>query len=421
MFSNLASYLGYVSTSPADPNNVTADVRLRAVEEDDWVLVERNELGGSMSTTSVGGESEEDTGMTRVSLAISTCPSTLPGSSKSLTRSSSLDIPCPLQESWYLTPPPSFTSEGPVHMETSPLENLLIEHPSMSVYQHTQRVRKSSNSSPPSSSTSEEEPTLRPSSPTRLPRKEKLNKLPRNKLNTKFSKKLSSKRPPGSSSDDGVPVHPPIEEQESKEPKMKSFVKSPRRSINSELKNLTKKSPRKRFDTSSSDEMISIPSATEDDENTMTSQPEQPITETVQTKKLYSEVLASKPKVAEVKQEAPALEKKQTVPSPVVPTRETPTAVESESVMSIEEQPEERDEIERDRRRTVQTISDQQHRQHFLNRSAQKMEQRKTCDLIKRNPLIRTNKAREINFRNKRQRRADMMQRHSGANNNRKC
>lgn len=375
MFSNLASYLGYAS-SPAEPNNVSADVRLRAVEEDDWVLVERNELGGSLMTTSVGGECEGDTEMARISLAISTCPSTLPGSSKSLTRSNSLDIPCPLQESWYLTPPPSFTSEGPVHMETSPLENLLIEHPSMSVYQHSQRARKSSNSSPPSSSTSEEEPNLRPSSPTRLPRKEKLNKLPRNKLNTKFSKKLSSKRPPGSSSDDGVSVHPPIEEQESKEPKMKSFVKSPRRSINSELKNLTKKTPRKRFDTSSSDEMISIPSATEDDENTMTSQPEQPITETVQTKKLYSEVLASKPKVAEVKQEAaaPSSEKKETVPPPAVPTApETPATVESESVMSIEEQPEERNEMERDRRRAVNTISDQQHRQHFLNKSAQKV------------------------------------------------
>lgn len=375
MFSNLASYLGY-SSSPAEPSQTSnaTDVRLRAVEEDDWILVERNELGGSMSTTSVGEEVEDETGITRVSLALSTCPSILPGSSKGLTRSNSLDIPCPLQESWYLTPPPSFTSEGPVHMETSPLENLLIEHPSMSVYQHTQRARKSSNSSPQSSSNSEEEPGLTPSSPTRLPRKEKLNKLPRNKLNTKFSKKLSSKRPPGSSSDDGVSA---IDEQiaESKEPKMKSFVKSPRRSINSELKNLSKKSPRKRFDTSSSDEMISIPSATEDDDNTMTSQPEQTNSETVQTKKLYSEVLASKPpKVAEVKKEPAPLEKKETVPvpAPVHP----PIPAESESAMSVEEpadETNERSDMERDRRRAVQTISDQQHRQHFLNRSAQKV------------------------------------------------
>ncbi|XP_062923365.1 tumor protein p53-inducible nuclear protein 1 isoform X2 [Mobula hypostoma] len=43
---------------------------------------------------------------------------------------------CTLEESWFITPPPCFTAGGcaPVQMETSPLENLLIEHPSMSVY-----------------------------------------------------------------------------------------------------------------------------------------------------------------------------------------------------------------------------------------------------------------------------------------------
>ncbi|KAM4025785.1 tumor protein p53-inducible nuclear protein 1-like [Anomaloglossus baeobatrachus] len=44
--------------------------------------------------------------------------------------------PCPLEESWFVTPPPCFTAGGlaTTEMETSPLENLLIEHPSMSVY-----------------------------------------------------------------------------------------------------------------------------------------------------------------------------------------------------------------------------------------------------------------------------------------------
>lgn len=43
-----------------------------------------------------------------------------------------------LEESWFVTPPPCFTGRGsqPVLLETSPLENLLIEHPSMSVYAH---------------------------------------------------------------------------------------------------------------------------------------------------------------------------------------------------------------------------------------------------------------------------------------------
>uniref|UniRef100_H2ZTH1 Tumor protein p53 inducible nuclear protein 1 n=1 Tax=Latimeria chalumnae TaxID=7897 RepID=H2ZTH1_LATCH len=43
---------------------------------------------------------------------------------------------CPLEESWFITPPPCFTAVGhaAVQVETSPMENLLIEHPSMSVY-----------------------------------------------------------------------------------------------------------------------------------------------------------------------------------------------------------------------------------------------------------------------------------------------
>ncbi|XP_034029806.1 tumor protein p53-inducible nuclear protein 1 [Thalassophryne amazonica] len=43
-----------------------------------------------------------------------------------------------LEESWFVTPPPCFMGRGsqPVLLETSPLENLLIEHPSMSVYAH---------------------------------------------------------------------------------------------------------------------------------------------------------------------------------------------------------------------------------------------------------------------------------------------
>lgn len=40
-----------------------------------------------------------------------------------------------LCESWILTPPPCFTASGSIRqLEESPLENLLIEHPSMSVY-----------------------------------------------------------------------------------------------------------------------------------------------------------------------------------------------------------------------------------------------------------------------------------------------
>lgn len=39
-----------------------------------------------------------------------------------------------MEESWFITPPPCFTAGGltTIKVETSPMENLLIEHPSMS-------------------------------------------------------------------------------------------------------------------------------------------------------------------------------------------------------------------------------------------------------------------------------------------------
>lgn len=38
-----------------------------------------------------------------------------------------------MDESWFVTPPACFTAEGAT-AEASPMEDLLIEHPSMSVY-----------------------------------------------------------------------------------------------------------------------------------------------------------------------------------------------------------------------------------------------------------------------------------------------
>ncbi|XP_010883568.2 tumor protein p53-inducible nuclear protein 1 [Esox lucius] len=58
---------------------------------------------------------------------------------------------CSLEESWFVTPPPCFGGGGrgkPMLLETSPLENLLIEHPSMSVYA-VQSPRRLNLSLPP--------------------------------------------------------------------------------------------------------------------------------------------------------------------------------------------------------------------------------------------------------------------------------
>jgi DOR family len=47
--------------------------------------------------------------------------------------------PSSLDDSWFLTPPECFSSVSSIQLESSPLENLLIEHPSMSVYYNFHR------------------------------------------------------------------------------------------------------------------------------------------------------------------------------------------------------------------------------------------------------------------------------------------
>lgn len=125
MFNNLANYiLGTIYNQQDETAGVVEETNLRltSVSEDDWVLVDRDSEGNS--ELSSDEECEENPQPLR----------------RPLTRTSSTSsLPCiTMEESWFVTPPPCFTSAGPIHMETSPLENLLIEHPSMSVYQHSQ-------------------------------------------------------------------------------------------------------------------------------------------------------------------------------------------------------------------------------------------------------------------------------------------
>ncbi|KAG8222267.1 hypothetical protein J437_LFUL001465 [Ladona fulva] len=152
MFSNIANYLRGVSSQVQEEIvSINAEVgaaiddtavsEINAVDtEDDWVLV-------NTSDDKKKDESPDNLTM-RVpplpkhshevlhSLPPHGChdPSERVGIHRSPS-SSSLPSSLSFEESWFLTPPPCFTSTGPVHMETSSLENLLIEHPSMSVYQ----------------------------------------------------------------------------------------------------------------------------------------------------------------------------------------------------------------------------------------------------------------------------------------------
>ncbi|KFM58661.1 Tumor protein p53-inducible nuclear protein 1, partial [Stegodyphus mimosarum] len=55
-------------------------------------------------------------------------------SNTSSTQSSPQLSPTKIEEGWLVAPPPCFTLNCPSMIEISPLEDLLIEHPSMSVY-----------------------------------------------------------------------------------------------------------------------------------------------------------------------------------------------------------------------------------------------------------------------------------------------
>lgn len=150
MFKNLANYLLGTSTTAGSNDD---DVRLTTRRhEDDWVLVDRDSEGNSDldSLSDVDDLDQEAAAKELVIVAL------LEDSNQKepaddddedendktghpTRTSSTCSLPVALmEESWFLTPPPCFTSAGPVHMETSPLENLLIEHPSMSVYNSQQ-------------------------------------------------------------------------------------------------------------------------------------------------------------------------------------------------------------------------------------------------------------------------------------------
>ncbi|XP_038070023.1 tumor protein p53-inducible nuclear protein 2-like [Patiria miniata] len=115
MLSGLAEYIfGSAATGEAEPTSAegagtrpSASMQL-TYAEDDWVLVDVT------NSPKRAKESHPSHG---------TPPLGIP-------------IPPQLEESWLVTPPPCFTAGGrsPQELATSPMENLLIEHPSMSVY-----------------------------------------------------------------------------------------------------------------------------------------------------------------------------------------------------------------------------------------------------------------------------------------------
>ncbi|XP_033009200.1 tumor protein p53-inducible nuclear protein 2 isoform X1 [Lacerta agilis] len=137
MFQRLTSLFFSDSSAPEDLEGPKPFVS-KEEEEDGWLIIDLPDSYASASSKEwrVG---EKD------SVCASRCrrgsPPPTTSSPHSLSDCVSRSMPsqpdpCLMDESWFVTPPPCFTAEGPdpVSMESNPMEDLLIEHPSMSVY-----------------------------------------------------------------------------------------------------------------------------------------------------------------------------------------------------------------------------------------------------------------------------------------------
>ncbi|XP_065359569.1 uncharacterized protein TP53INP isoform X1 [Calliphora vicina] len=91
-----------------------------------------------------GHEIPADNGLTRSLYVAAMSPAQ--SDEKLATTANGLEAITKMDESWFVTPPPCFTSIGPINMETSPYENLLIEHPSMSVYHSIKTAQEAAES-----------------------------------------------------------------------------------------------------------------------------------------------------------------------------------------------------------------------------------------------------------------------------------
>uniref|UniRef100_A0A8C4DNM1 Tumor protein p53 inducible nuclear protein 1 n=1 Tax=Dicentrarchus labrax TaxID=13489 RepID=A0A8C4DNM1_DICLA len=151
MFQRFASALFGDDVEELSRSSRPGDGKEEEEDDEDWILV--NYLAEACSE-----EEEEDLVMIPSPMAsppvrYASCTSlnstadTDPDEESGFLR---LDVGS-LEESWFVTPPPCFTGRGskPVLLETSPLENLLIEHPSMSVYAHRSPPRLTLDPLPP--------------------------------------------------------------------------------------------------------------------------------------------------------------------------------------------------------------------------------------------------------------------------------
>lgn len=130
MFSSVANYL-FGSSQPEEEETVQKmELETAPAKDDDWLIVNVQDKTTCVTVPTVcrvSGHSpyssDSDTGMGHGT----------PSTSGASTPNSRFFLR--MHESWILTPPPCFTAGGPMsQVPMTEMENLLIEHPSMSVY-----------------------------------------------------------------------------------------------------------------------------------------------------------------------------------------------------------------------------------------------------------------------------------------------
>lgn len=141
------------ATDAIDKENFLSDfdgnVRVILLDEDkDWLFVETETQHPSLVSPSADEEITSDKKQNNNNNNLQLVPfksilshlSTVNENDENCLLSANLPslYPNTMDESWFLTPPSCFSSAS-IQLETSPIENLLIEHPSMSVYHNIRR------------------------------------------------------------------------------------------------------------------------------------------------------------------------------------------------------------------------------------------------------------------------------------------
>lgn len=126
-------------------NNFTEEnVRVILLDEDkDWLFVERDNFESQDSFDADKKTTENNLQLVPFKSILSHLSAVRENDENCMLSAnlpSLMLFPNTMDESWFLTPPSCFSS-GSIQLDASPFENLLIEHPSMSVYHKIHRRR----------------------------------------------------------------------------------------------------------------------------------------------------------------------------------------------------------------------------------------------------------------------------------------